>query len=180
MPRSPRREAVSNSQRNNGQYQSETRQLSALGLAILLAGETIIGGLAAIFFLFFSDNGRAIGSVLPRKPTGVLFRYRKRQYRSASECSTSTSSHFTRHGLYTRTPLDEPLHSSDALLTGTFFPLGPLIAKKSSIRFGISPITIIVSYSPWRMPWTSTKEFRFVTKQHSDGKTYWMPIPLNR
>jgi hypothetical protein len=41
-------------------------------------------------------------------------------------------------------------------------------------------ITVVVTYSPWRMFWRSTKEFRFITKQRSDGKIYWVPTPLNR
>lgn len=43
-------------------------------------------------------------------------------------------------------------------------------------------ITIAITYTPWRMPsiWRVTKEFRFVTKKRSDGKIYWLPIPLNR
>jgi hypothetical protein len=43
-------------------------------------------------------------------------------------------------------------------------------------------ITIAVTYTPWWMPpfWRNTKEFRFVTKRLSDGKTYWTHVPLNR
>ncbi len=41
-------------------------------------------------------------------------------------------------------------------------------------------ITIGVDFSPWYAPWRNTKEFRFVTKKLSDGKTYWIPIPLNK
>jgi hypothetical protein len=41
-------------------------------------------------------------------------------------------------------------------------------------------ITIAVIYSPWRMFWRNTKEFRFITKKLSDSKVYWIPTPLNR
>jgi hypothetical protein len=41
-------------------------------------------------------------------------------------------------------------------------------------------ITIFVAFSPWYAWWTSAKEFRFVTKKLSDGKTYWIPMPLNK
>ncbi len=43
-------------------------------------------------------------------------------------------------------------------------------------------ITIAVIYTPWFMPswWRSTREFRFITRKLSNGKIYWVPVPLNR
>jgi hypothetical protein len=62
------------------------------------------------------------------------------------------------------------------------------IALEDAIKITNSPqqirsanITIAITYTPWHMPyfWRSTKEFRFVTKERSDGKIYWTPVPLN-
>lgn len=41
-------------------------------------------------------------------------------------------------------------------------------------------ITIYVEYSSWYAFWRDSKEFRFITRKLSDGKTYWIPIPLHR
>lgn len=42
-------------------------------------------------------------------------------------------------------------------------------------------MTIGITYTPWRLPFLrSTREFRFVTTERSDGKIYWVPVPLNR
>jgi len=41
-------------------------------------------------------------------------------------------------------------------------------------------ISIIVHFSPWKMPWREQKEFRFITKERSDGKIYRVPTPLYR
>jgi hypothetical protein len=41
-------------------------------------------------------------------------------------------------------------------------------------------VTIVITYTPWRMFWRTTKQFRFVTKIRSDGKIYWTPTPLTQ
>jgi hypothetical protein len=43
-------------------------------------------------------------------------------------------------------------------------------------------IAVAITYTPWWMPtfWHNTKEFRFSTKKRSDGRIYWVPIPLTR
>jgi hypothetical protein len=54
--------------------------------------------------------------------------------------------------------------------------------KDSPKQIQNADITIAVIYTPWFLPswWRSTKEFRFITRQLSDGKIYWVPVPLNR
>jgi hypothetical protein len=46
-------------------------------------------------------------------------------------------------------------------------------------QFDDADITISVTFTPWYMPWHTTKEFRFITTKRSDGKIYWTPVPLN-
>jgi hypothetical protein len=60
--------------------------------------------------------------------------------------------------------------------------LEEILKLPGSQQFPSADITIAVEYTPWRMPWfwRNRKEYRFVTKKRSDGKIYWVPIPLNR
>ena len=58
--------------------------------------------------------------------------------------------------------------------------LEELLALPGARQFEVADITIAIEYNLWRMPWRNTTEFRFVTKQRSDGKIYWVPTPLNR
>jgi hypothetical protein len=78
-------------------------------------------------------------------------------------------------------------------ITGWFFHWLDVDEKaqipiESGIKNGIDPrqqidhanITIAVAYSPWWAPWRNIRQFRFVTRKLSDGKTYWSPEPLNK
>jgi hypothetical protein len=59
---------------------------------------------------------------------------------------------------------------------------GIALDPRAPKQFERANITIAVIYTPWWMPsiWRNKKEFRFVTRQRSDGKIYWAPVPLNR
>lgn len=41
-------------------------------------------------------------------------------------------------------------------------------------------VAIGIKYQPWILPWTSEKQFRFVTRKEPDGKLSWISVPINK
>ena len=72
-----------------------------------------------------------------------------------------------------------PAWQNQTLLTDEKFPV---VMSESFNTGGVIPmnadIAINVSYSPWIIPITMTRRFRFVSRQASDGTMDWLPMPL--
>jgi hypothetical protein len=55
----------------------------------------------------------------------------------------------------------------------------PIIQRMNNDRrMKSAVISIVLEFQPWFIPWQTTKQFRFSTREEPDGKLSWVPEPL--
>jgi hypothetical protein len=161
----------------------------------LLAVATIAGGLAAAFFFLPRVVIDASGPYDPSSPSPLIFTIANTNIVPLREVQPSIGVcflSFAHENKVTR-PCNGP--SASRLAFGPWFIKWLDVDEKYQIaiedaltnsfnkqkQIESANLTIAITYTPCRMPgfWRITKEFRFITKQLSDGKIYWVPTPLN-